>query len=148
MAKETSVKIRRVRRAALSFVLICFSLFSLFVPFSSSARPASSAVTPTTDPSYPQSVLGDGQPGSPSLGLVEPITAPSYPQSVPIDAPQQSASKVPAITGATYDARLLVIAADGTESDLAAIRQSLNFLGTPYTVYTATLHPNGLTASQ
>jgi len=45
------------------------------------------------------------------------------------------------------DARILVIAADGTEADLPAIRQALEYLGTPYDVYVATAHSGGLGAS-
>jgi hypothetical protein len=45
----------------------------------------------------------------------------------------------------TLDLKVLVVAADGTEADLPAIEQALNYLGTPYTVYQAVKTPNGLT---
>ena len=45
----------------------------------------------------------------------------------------------------TIDLKVLVIAADGTEADLPAIKQALDYLGTPYNVYTAVNTPNGLT---
>ena len=45
------------------------------------------------------------------------------------------------------DMRLLVIAADGTEPVLSAIRQTLDYLGTPYSIYVAAQHPGGLTAN-
>jgi hypothetical protein len=45
------------------------------------------------------------------------------------------------------DLRVLVVSADGTEADLLAIQQVLNFLGTPYTVYIATQTPGGLTSA-
>lgn len=45
----------------------------------------------------------------------------------------------------TIDMRLLVIAADGNEPDLAVIRQTLDYLGTPYQVYIATQSPGRLT---
>src|SRR5579883_3091221 len=45
----------------------------------------------------------------------------------------------------TLDLKVLVIAADGTEADLPAIEQTLNYLGTPYTLYQAVNTPNGLT---
>jgi hypothetical protein len=45
----------------------------------------------------------------------------------------------------TLDLKVLVIAADGSEADLPAIEQALNYLGTPYTVYEAVKTPNGLT---
>jgi hypothetical protein len=43
------------------------------------------------------------------------------------------------------DLKVLVLASDGTEADLSAIQQALDYLGTPYTVYIASQHPNGLT---
>src|SRR5260221_6307536 len=45
----------------------------------------------------------------------------------------------------TIDMSILVIAADGSEPDLATIRQNLDYLGTPYTVYIATQNLGGLT---
>jgi len=48
----------------------------------------------------------------------------------------------------TRAARLLVLAADGTEPALGAITQTLDYLGTPYTVWVAGQHPGGLTADQ
>src|SRR5438094_935039 len=46
------------------------------------------------------------------------------------------------------DLRVLVIAADGSEADLPAIRQTLDYLGTPYTIYVAAQNPGGLTADR
>ncbi len=43
--------------------------------------------------------------------------------------------------------RVLVIEADGSEADLPAITQELDYLGTPYTVYKAAATPGGLTAA-
>jgi hypothetical protein len=43
------------------------------------------------------------------------------------------------------DLRLLVISANGSEPSLAAMRRSLDYLGTPYTVYVAANTPGGLT---
>jgi hypothetical protein len=51
-----------------------------------------------------------------------------------------------ACSSPTVDLKMLVLASDGTESDLPAIQQALDYLGTPYTVYIASQHPNGLTA--
>jgi hypothetical protein len=45
----------------------------------------------------------------------------------------------------TIDLKVLVLASDGNETDLPAIRQALDYLGTPYTVYVASRTPNGLT---
>ncbi len=46
------------------------------------------------------------------------------------------------------DLKLLVISADGTEADLPAIRQALDYLGTPYSVWVAQSHPGQLTSGQ
>src|SRR5438128_1595967 len=46
------------------------------------------------------------------------------------------------------DLRVLVIAADGSEVDLPAIRQTLDYLGTPYTIYLAAKNAGGLTADR
>jgi len=48
-------------------------------------------------------------------------------------------------TGCGMDMRVLVISADGTEADLPAITTTLEYLGTPYTVYVAKTTPGGLT---
>ncbi len=61
---------------------------------------------------------------------------------------QATASAVKATatcTPPTLDLKVLVIATDGTEADLSAITQTLDYLGTPYTVYLAAKTPNGLT---
>src|SRR5258706_9459048 len=44
----------------------------------------------------------------------------------------------------TIDMCILVIAADGSEPDLASIRQNLDYLGTPYTLHMAPQNPGGL----
>lgn len=43
--------------------------------------------------------------------------------------------------------KVLVIASDGTEVDLPAITQALDYQGTPYDVYKAALTPGGLTST-
>jgi len=48
-------------------------------------------------------------------------------------------------TAVNIDLKVLVIATDGTEADLPAITQTLDYLGTPYTIYLAAKTPNGLT---
>ncbi len=50
-----------------------------------------------------------------------------------------------ACTSPTIDLKILVIASDGNEADLAAIKQTLDYVGIPYTVYIAAQTPNGLT---
>jgi hypothetical protein len=46
------------------------------------------------------------------------------------------------------DARVLVVSADGTEPVLAAIQQTLGYLGTPYDLWIATARPGQLTADR
>jgi hypothetical protein len=46
------------------------------------------------------------------------------------------------------DMRILVVSAAGTEADFPAIKQALDYLGTPYDVYIAAQNPGGLTPSQ
>ncbi len=53
-----------------------------------------------------------------------------------------------ALTNASVDLGVLVLAADGNDNTLPAIRKALDFIGTPYTVYTATQTPGGLTADK
>ncbi|HZO71723.1 MAG TPA: hypothetical protein VFB60_05930 [Ktedonobacteraceae bacterium] len=48
-------------------------------------------------------------------------------------------------TAINIDLKVLIIATDGTEADLPAITQTLDYLGTPYTLYLAAKTPNGLT---
>jgi hypothetical protein len=46
------------------------------------------------------------------------------------------------------DAKILVLSADGTEPGLASIVQTLEYLGTPYTLWVASQRPGGLTGDQ
>ncbi len=65
-------------------------------------------------------------------------------------SPQLSKRQVASVNGCvnpTIDMKVLVISADGTETDLLAITQALDYLGTPYTVYQAARTPNGLTSA-
>src|SRR5436190_13059763 len=59
-------------------------------------------------------------------------------------SPLTLAAPLPA--GTVVDARVLVISADGTDSELAAIEQTLGYLGTPFDVLIANQAP-ALTAS-
>ena len=52
-----------------------------------------------------------------------------------------------ALAGAVVDARVLIITADGTAGELAAIRATLQYLGTPFDVLDAT-HDPPLTADR
>jgi hypothetical protein len=71
-------------------------------------------------------------------------------QTPPMPPPPQSQPLPggdPPTIGPTLDAKLLVLSAQGTEADLAAIRQALDYLGTPYTLWIAAKRPGQLTAS-
>lgn len=63
--------------------------------------------------------------------------APSRPIGLPPELPPISASSVPLEPGTSVDARILVLAADGSEANLPALRQVLDSLGTPYDVWIA-----------
>lgn len=71
------------------------------------------------------------QPSQPLAGNVRPSPAPG-----PGLAPRSAS--------VTVDAKLLVLASDGNETDLGAIRSTLDYLGTPYEVWIATAHPGEL----
>lgn len=68
-----------------------------------------------------------------------PVTNPEVPsepqQEVPA-APPSGSSSTQAIAGPRIDQRVLVLAADGSEPALGSIRQTLEFMGTPYDVVT------------
>lgn len=71
----------------------------------------------------------------------------SRPLHQPINAPKQTiaTTRASACASPTIDLKILVLSADGNEVDLPAIKQALDYLGTPYTVYIASQTPNGLT---
>jgi hypothetical protein len=80
--------------------------------------------------------------------------SPTATRGQPLDVPAAVATVVAASSvylpkaDSVIDAKLLVLAADGAESSLSAITQTLDYLGTPYTVWIATQHPGGLTEDQ
>src|SRR4051794_40718020 len=84
-----------------------------------------------------------------SRGPVQPKTT----QSAPLPAMQASVEHSPLVVfaappaGYVVDARGLVISGDGSDSELAAIRAELGYLGTPFDVLIASQAPT-LTASQ
>jgi hypothetical protein len=80
-----------------------------------------------------------------SLGPPQLPTIPSLPQILPSNAPSRSGSTQLPVTSATLDAKLLVIAGDGTEPVLGAIRQAADYEGIPYTLYIASKTPGGFT---
>jgi hypothetical protein len=84
-----------------------------------------------------------------SRGPVQPKTT----QTAPLPAMQTSVEHSPLVVfaappaGTVVDARVLVISADGSDSELAAIEQELGYLGTPFDVIIASQAPT-LSASQ
>lgn len=52
------------------------------------------------------------------------------------------------VANQTTDLKVLVLSADGTEVDLPAIEQSLQYVGIPYTLWIASQNPGGLTANK
>lgn len=123
--------------------LIIFTLISVL--FIRPAPPRSGKVV--KDPLYQVSYSTVEYPTVPSA----PSTAKSAPLKAPVNAPESAtksyASSSAPCTTPTLDLKILVISADGSEVDLPAIQQELNYLGTPYTVYISTKTPNGLTES-
>ncbi|MFN3430867.1 MAG: hypothetical protein ACK46X_13040 [Candidatus Sericytochromatia bacterium] len=57
-------------------------------------------------------------------------------------------SGIVAPTAPELEGRVLVISADGQEACLPAIREALDYIGVPYTVWTASQQPGGLTADK
>jgi hypothetical protein len=53
-----------------------------------------------------------------------------------------------ALTNSSTDLAVLVVSATGNDAALPAIRQALDFLGTPYTVHIASAQPGSLTADK
>ena len=53
----------------------------------------------------------------------------------------------PACSSPTIDMKLLVITNGKTEADFPAIKQALDYLGTPYDVFDMTVTPGGITAA-
>ena len=83
-------------------------------------------------------------------GVTPPVTGPSVPGTsgagTPAPAPQVVVAPASPTLPCAVDMRLLVISADGSETVLPAIRETLDYLGTPYDVHIAT-QPGLLTAA-
>ncbi|MFL5655027.1 MAG: hypothetical protein ACJ8CB_12740 [Ktedonobacteraceae bacterium] len=84
-----------------------------------------------------------------SHSLHHPINAPKLGTFTCSSTPEVGPAAAPAITSPcpspTIDLKMLIIASDGQEVELQAIKQALDYLGTPYTIYVASQTPNGLT---
>jgi hypothetical protein len=83
-------------------------------------------------------------------GPVKLTMSRSQPLHQPINAPKLAtvAKRASICSSPTIDLKILVLSADGNEVDLPAIKQALDYLGTPYTVYIASQTPNGLTSDK
>src|ERR1700757_4350775 len=64
-----------------------------------------------------------------------------------IPAAQAQLSPAPGCSTTTIDMKLLVITNGKTESDFPAIKQILDYLGTPYDVFDMTVNTGGITAA-
>src|SRR5262249_50691762 len=84
-----------------------------------------------------------------SRGPVQPAPGQTRPLSDMRVAVEHSplTAAAPLAAGTLIDARVLVISADGTDSELGAIEQTLGYLGTPFDVMIANQAP-ALSASQ
>ncbi len=77
---------------------------------------------------------GDHDHDENETGPTTPPTVPTEPvKDVPV-TPPSGGTTPPPVTGPRYDAKILVIAADGNEPQLGAIKQTLGYMGTPYDV--------------
>ena len=126
----------------LSRVLICLGLLCML---------AAAAITPAVF-AQPRSRGAASHGAGMSVGPVAWPSIPSRPQgqvNLPAALPRTAQMQTAAtrITSPILDLKLLVIAADGTEPGLTTIEQALKYLGTPYTVWIATQHPNALNAA-
>ena len=151
------------RKEILSFSFLAVTSISLIVLLASSVLTL--AAPPGGVRPHDRTRLAKGQAALPikkSQTLHQPINAPklvtfapAFQQKNPITS-TWTARKTGARAGAvpnaagdcpspTIDLRVLVIASDGNEADLPAIKQALDYLGTPYTVYVASQTPGGLT---
>lgn len=81
------------------------------------------------------------------LNLPTQVTFVKQNSATPQATRSSSLLPLPSCLTPTIDLKVLVVATDGTEADLPAIKQALDYLGTPYTVYQAAQTPNGLTPS-
>ena len=92
-------------------------------------------------------------PKMPPPALSRGPVQPKVTQSGPLPSMQTSVDHSPLViaaalpAGTVVDARVLVISADGSDSELAAIQQELGYLGTPFDVLIANQAPT-LSASQ
>jgi hypothetical protein len=121
--------------------LIIFTLVSILII--RPAPPRSGQVV--KDPLYQSSYNTVMYPNVPSASSAKKSTPLVAPLNGPHSASDSYKSSTSPCATPTYDLKVLVLSADGSEVDLPAIEQELNFLGTPYTVYMSTKTPNGLT---
>jgi hypothetical protein len=77
---------------------------------------------------------GDHDHDTGETGPVAPPTVPTEPVDNAPNVPPTTSPLPEPVTGARHDAKILVIAADGTEPQLGAIKQTLDYMGTPYDI--------------
>jgi hypothetical protein len=118
-------------RASLGSMLIALSILGAGAPPATAAGPDDEALS-----SAPVSP-------APETGAMQPLGAPAslIPQVTP-------AAAQPACSSSTTDLKILVLAGNGKEPAMAAIRRALDGLGTPYTVWVAADRPGQLTAAR
>jgi hypothetical protein len=119
--------------------LVIFTLISVLFIHTGAQRSAHT----TKDPFYKVAYNTQQYGSSPTLvskQLKAPVNAPTVLQS--------TGGTVAACKTPTLDLKILVLAGDGSEVDLPAIKQGLDYIGASYTVYTASQSPNGLTEAK
>jgi len=143
--------------SGISVIALALILLTTFVALSTSAR--TSALAQAKDG---QKTKGDHHLRKGPVTLVkknsQPLHRPVNPPAPPLLQNQDMSlnsgktqhvgsmqSNLSSCSQPTIDLKVLVIAADGKEADLPAIQQTLDYLGTPYTVYQAAQTPGGLT---
>src|SRR5664280_1896682 len=116
------------------------------------AASATPTLAATGTPAPATGSAGSGHTAGVPVQPVPPVlTLPTRPLPVTGGAPAPapagvSAAALPA--GASIDLKVLVVSRTGSEVELPAVTKTLDYLGTPYTVYNAAATPGGLTADK
>jgi hypothetical protein len=118
-------------RASVGCLLIALSILGAGAPPATAAGRDETALS--SAPVSPAPETGTTQPIGPPPGLIPQVTL---------------AAAQPACSSSTMDLKILVLAGNGKEPALAAIRRSLDGLGTPYTIWVAADRPGQLTAAR
>src|SRR5579883_2609752 len=128
------------------FGVITITILALVILFTPTVFTGSAGATgPRPKRPHSKTQLRKGPPMLP-FGKSKPLHPVINPPK-PVTILPHSAIKAALSAGCTainVDLKVLLIATDGTEADLPAITQALDYLGTPYTLYLAAKTPNGL----